>query len=161
MLIPAASPTLRPPSPFFPNHSFSVETPAKSQIIFNFCDKQVRSGLWLSYLAHRMRENDWNKGVDGTHIECSQSHETSPPTSLFQIALSPNLNSLLWKDASWKAWGIDIIWPLSHSGYLELFKSKGAVAVNLYLVNKSLKPKVIYGFAEEGPEWPFTSTWFQ
>lgn len=45
-----------------------------------------------------------------------------------------------------------------HSGYLELFKCEGTVAVDLYLVNKSLKPKVIYGSAEMGPEWLFTST---
>ena len=47
---------------------------------------------------------------------------------------------------------------LLHPGYLELFKCEGTVAVNLYLVNKSLKPKVIYGSAEMGPEWLFTST---
>lgn len=48
--------------------------------------------------------------------------------------------------------------PPLHPGYLELFKCEGTVAVNLYLVNKSLKPKVIYGSAEMRPEWLFTGT---
>lgn len=88
--------------------------------------------------------------------------KTCPPTSLFQIAIPPNFKfsetAFSEKMLFEKLKGIDINMTPSHPGYLELFKREGTVAVNLYLLNKSLKPKVIYGSAGMEPEWLFTNT---